>query len=316
MEFEYLQQPFYFVSLNERMKKLLLLFILISLSTKAQTEHFPDTINKKKLAGIIVTESVFYVAGVSYLSFWWYKDDPIVPFEFFNDNAGYLQMDKFGHALTAYKESYLGYYSLRRAGVSRNKALYFGGPLGLFLQTPIEVLDGMFPGWGFSWGDMIANASGSLLLVAQELAWKDQIIKLKMSYQRSQYADLSPKMLGNNQLESFFYDYNGHTYWLSANLNKIVPIKQIPNWLNISFGYSANGMTGEFSNYTRWGGQNIPPVERYRQFLFSLDLDWTKIKTKNKILKSIFRNLLVVKFPFPTLEYNPKNGLLFHPIYF
>ena len=137
-----------------------------------------------------------------------------------------------------------------------------------------------------------------------------------MSYQRSPYADVSPKLLGYNQLESFFYDYNGHTYWLSANLNKIIPYKHIPNWLNIAFGYSANGMFGEFENYTRYGRMDIPPTQRYRQFMFSLDVDWTKIKTNNKYLKTLFRNLLVVKIPFPTLEYNPNQGLRFHPLYF
>ena len=297
-------------------KFLCFLLLWFGINSFAQEEHFPDTINRKKLATTITAEAIYYVGGVSYLSFWWYKDQETVPFEFYNDNAGYLQIDKFGHALTAYKESYFGYYSLRRAGVSRNKSLIFGGPLGLFLQTPIEVLDGMFPDWGFSWGDMIANASGSMLLVAQEMAWKDQIIKLKMSYQRSPYADVSPKLLGYNQLESFFYDYNGHTYWLSANLNKIIPYKHIPNWLNIAFGYSANGMFGEFENYTRYGRMDIPPTQRYRQFMFSLDVDWTKIKTNNKYLKTLFRNLLVVKIPFPTLEYNPNQGLRFHPLYF
>lgn len=293
-------------------------FCLFSAQVGAHASHyeFPDSINNKKLAFVISSEAVFYVGGVSYLAFSWYKDQEMVPFHFYNDNLGYLQIDKLGHAMTAYKESYYGYYGLRSAGVSKKKALIFGGPLGLFMQTPIEIFDGLFPGWGFSWGDMIANTAGSLLLVGQELAWEDQIIKLKMSYQRSPYAKVAPGLLGYNQLESFVYDYNGHTYWLSTNLNKIVPSRHLPDWLNIAFGYSANGMYGEFKNYTRYGGKEIPETVRYRQFLFSLDVDWTKIKTKNKILRSIFRNMLVLKLPFPAIEYNPQEGFIAHPIYF
>lgn len=299
------------------MKKLFVLISFLIFSSSFSQEYtYPDTLNKKRLATVIATESAFYVGGTSYLAFYWYKDQPIVPFEFYNDNAGYLQMDKFGHALTAYQESYCGYYELRRCGVSRRKALIYGGPLGLFLQTPIEVLDGMFPDWGFSWGDMAANTFGSFLMVGQELLWRDQIIKMKFSFQRSVYADMAPKLLGYNQLESFVYDYNGHTYWLSANLNKIIPSPYIPDWLNIAFGYSANGLFGEFENYKRWGGENIPEVQRYRQFLFSLDVDWTKIKTKNKVLKKVFSKMLVVKIPFPAIEYNPQQGIVGHWLYY
>ena len=293
-----------------------IVLFLFSGALVAQSNQYPDTLNKKRLATVIATESVFYVSGISFLSFWWYKDAQRVPFQWYNDNAGYLQIDKFGHALTAYKQSYFGYYELRKCGVSKNKALIYGGPLGLILQTPIEVFDGMYEGWGFSKGDMWANAAGSALVVAQELLWNDQIIKLKMSYQRSKYAAIAPELLGKNQLESFLFDYNGHTYWLSTNINKIIPSAKIPNWLNFAIGYSANGMFGEFENYRFYGGNFIPEHQRYRQFLFSLDIDWTKIQTQNKVLKKLFNSMLILKLPFPALEYNPHNGFVSHWLYF
>ena len=36
----------------------------------------------------------------------WYSQYERVPFHFFDDNAGWLQIDKVGHAWTAYIESY------------------------------------------------------------------------------------------------------------------------------------------------------------------------------------------------------------------
>jgi hypothetical protein len=81
----------------------------------------------------------------------------MVPFHFFNDNKGYLQVDKFGHAFGAYFESYIGYHWLRKSGVSKSKGLVYGATLGFILQSPIEIMDGIHEGWGFSWGDMAAK---------------------------------------------------------------------------------------------------------------------------------------------------------------
>ncbi|MBO73600.1 MAG: DUF2279 domain-containing protein [Flavobacteriales bacterium] len=296
------------------MKKLKLIFLLVFLfpiGVKCQIQQFPDSINWKKVNALIAVESAFYVGGLSYLQYIWYADKKGVPFHYYNDNKGWLQMDKWGHALTAYKESFTGYYGLRRAGVKKKKALIYGGPLGFFLQAPIEVFDGLYEGWGFSWGDMWANTAGSALLVGQELAYSDQIVKLKMSYQRSKMADLKPWYLGENQFESFFYDYNGHTYWLSANLNRVVRDKKIPDWVNFAVGYSGENMFGEFEN-----SGSFSSYQRYRQYYFSFDIDWTKIPTKYKLIRMVLDAMMIVKLPFPALEYSVPKGFKVKSLYF
>mgnify|MGYP001291101989 CR=1 FL=1 len=93
----------------------------------------------------------------------------------YEDSKGYLQLDKGGHAFTAYRESAAAYRALRSSGVSKKKALLFGGPMGLVFQTPIEIFDGLYEGWGFSWSDMIANTFGSALFMAQEVAFDQQL---------------------------------------------------------------------------------------------------------------------------------------------
>ena len=132
-----------------------------------------------------------------------------------------------------------------------------------------------------------------------------------MSYQRSKMAELKPWYLGENQLQSFFYDYNGHTYWLSANLNKIIPYKKIPNWLNIAVGCSGENMFSDFEN-----SGDFKSYERYRQYYLSLDIDWTKIPTKYKFVRVLLDALMVVKIPFPALEISSPHGVRFKPIYF
>ncbi|QCK15687.1 DUF2279 domain-containing protein [Mangrovivirga cuniculi] len=169
------------------MKNLFFIILTLSVSFNILSQHtgfenYPDTINKKRLNTTIGIEVGSYLAGISFLQYVWYKDHKRVPFHFYDDSKGYLQMDKFGHAYGAYRYSYSAYYGLRMAGVSKKKALIYGGPVGLIFQTPIEVFDGMYEGWGFSWYDMIANTLGSALFVVQEAAFDDQIFLMKFSY--------------------------------------------------------------------------------------------------------------------------------------
>ncbi len=276
---------------------------------------YPDTLTKKRLHTIIATEAGIYAAGVSFLSFIWYKDKERVPFHFYDDSKGYLQMDKAGHAYCAYHESYTAYYAMRWSGIDKRKALIFGGPVGLVFQTPIEVFDGLFEGWGFSWPDMAANTFGALLFTAQQALLDEQVVIMKFSYSPSGY----PKyhhILGESQLESFFLDYNGHTQWLSGNLRRLTGLEKIPRWINIAFGYSGNGMIKEFENPTWYMGRPFPYLERYRQYLFSLDIDFSRIPCKKKWMRSTFRILNLIKVPCPAVEFNRVDNVRFRLLYF
>jgi hypothetical protein len=173
----------------------------------------------------------------------------------------------------------------------------------------------MYEGWGFSWSDVGANALGSLLVIGQELAFQEQVVKYKFSFYPSIYAKQANGYLGEG-FKQLFYDYNAHTYWLSVGISRVINKKGIPDWLNLAVGYSANGMFGEFENKTYYKGVTIPKTERYRQFLFSLDIDFSKIPTRNKNLKKIFNSMFIIKLPFPTVELNSKGQFKFYPIYY
>ncbi len=297
---------------------LTILLLIVSISAPAQDyieKEIPDSLVKSRLRTVIIAESAFYVLGNAYLQFVWYRDDESVPFHFYNDNAGWLQIDKAAHAYIAYYESYAGYNALRWAGVSEKKALIWGGSLGLILQTPIEIFDGIYEGFGFSWGDMIANAFGSALFTTQQAIWKEQIVKMKFSYSPSPYNNLVPGKLGENEIESFFVDYNGHTYWFSTAVNRILPINT-PDWLSIAVGYSGNGMLDDFENPRFYRGRILPPTERYRQYLFSVDVDFSKVKTRSRFMRGLLDKLNLIKVPAPALEYNRLDGMKVRWFYF
>jgi hypothetical protein len=112
------------------------------------------------------------------------------------------------------------------------------------------------------------------------------------------------------------HDYNAHTYWISVSLGSIVKGSNIPKWINISLGYSAGGMFGEFENKNIHKGITIPETTRYRQFLLSMDVDFTQIPTRNKTLKKVLNSMFVIKVPFPAIEINTKGEFLFHPLYY
>lgn len=297
---------------------LLVLILTFFNSVKSQNSiNSTDTsgINKARLATVIGATSAFYIGGMSYLEYIWYTDVPRVPFHFYNDLKAYNQLDKFGHMYGSYLESYICYHAYRWAGVPRNKAIWYGGLMGFFMQLPIEIWDGLYQGWGFSLGDAAANALGSALVIGQELAFREQIVKYKLSFSRSPYAPLANGYLGNGFSE-FVLDYNGHTYWLSTGINRIIPVKTIPDWVNISVGYGIGGVIGSFYNKTFYNGQPIPEFERHRRFLLSLDIDFTKIPVKNKALKALFNSMFIIKLPFPAIEYNTLGQLKFHPLYY
>lgn len=305
------------------------LFLLITIALNANSKEtlfkshclksrveYPDSINRNGLFWVAGSHVALYTGGLVYLNHVWYKDRDKVPFHFYNDIAGYNQIDKFGHATTAFVESNFSYYSLRKVGVPKNKALIIGGSMGFLMQLPIEIADGLNEGWGFSWGDIAANTMGSVLMATQEYFFDNQIVLMKFSYWPTVYAEMANGYLGNKPLEGLQDDYNGHTYWFSANINSIIKNDWLPPWLNIATGYSAGGMFGEFENITQYNGVIIPETQRYRQFFLSLDVDWTKIPTNSTFLEVLFRGLNIIKVPFPALQFNTKGELRGHWIYF
>lgn len=253
----------------------------------------------------------------------WYRDYPQSKFHFFNDNKEWLQIDKVGHAYSAYIESKASMEMWRWAGLTNKQRIWVGGLSGAAYQTVIEVLDAFSADWGWSWGDFAANILGSGMLITQELAWNEQKVDMKFSFHRKSYPDaqLSQRAndyYGKTTLQRMLKDYNGQTYWLSANIKSFFKKSNIPGWLNISVGYGAEGMFGATEN--KWkdiNGLEITryDVDRYRQWYLAPDINLTKIKTKSKTLKIVFFVLNSFKFPTPSLGIS-KNGLEWNWIHF
>ncbi len=287
---------------NSRFSFFFLLIIFFAGIQQANSQVLPvDTVlNKKRLYLMTGAEAIAISATYSGLYMLWYKDYSLGRFHTFNDNSEWLQMDKVGHATASYFVGKLGYDLMRGVGLDKRNSLIYGGGIGLFYLTGVEIMDGFSNGWGFSYGDMIANTAGAALFIGQQWAFDKQIVSMKFSYSPSLYAPYRPDLLGDNSIQRALKDYNGQTYWLSVNLKSLMPDQKIlPDWLNLAFGYGANGMLGGFSNPT---GSEYPQIERYRQFYISPDIDWTRVPVKSKYLKFALEVLSFIKMPAPALE--------------
>lgn len=274
------------------------------------------SINKRLLRNLSIGVGTLYVGSVIGLYQLWYRDYPQSTFHFFNDNGEWMQIDKAGHATSAYYIGMVGFEALSATGVTNNKAALIGGSLGLVYLTTVEIFDGYSAGWGASYGDVIANFTGTAAFISQQLIWKEQRILLKYSYHPTKFAPYRPDLLGSNSIQRALKDYNGHTYWLSGNIKSFLPEEsRFPKWINIAAGYSGTGMLGAYSNPSIHEGVPLPEFERYRRYFISPDIDFSKIKVKSKTAGYLIKVLSFIKIPMPAIEFN-KKGIRLHPLYF
>jgi hypothetical protein len=284
-----------------------------------------EKIIKRRTRLIIGANVVGYGATMVGLYSAWYKNYPQSGFHTFNDWPEWKQVDKVGHLYSAYIESRGSMELWRWTGIDRKKRIWIGGMSGAFYQTVIETLDGFSEDWGWSWADFGANVLGSGMLVAQELAWDDQRIKLKFSFHKKNYADQqlqnrTESLFGINSAERYLKDYNGQTYWASANLKSFFPKSKLPPWLCISVGYGAEGLFGGTENIAKDENGNITfsrtDIPRRRQWYIAPDIDLSKIKTNSKALNFFLTFLSAFKFPAPAVEFNAKGKTKFYFLYF
>ncbi len=284
----------------------------------------PPEVVKRRVRLIAGVNIVGYSAAMTGLYAAWYSNYERTGFHAFDDSREWLQVDKIGHVYSAYAESLASMELWRWTGIDRKKRIWLGGMSGAMYQTVIEVLDGFSEGWGWSWADFGANIIGSGTLVAQELAWDEQRIKLKFSFHRKSYRDeelnnRSDVLFGKGDPERYLKDYNGQTYWASVNIHSFNKNSKWPSWLAMAIGTGAEGVFGGTENIGRDDDGNInffrPDVRRYRQWYLAPDIDLSRIKTKSKAIKVLLSVFNVFKFPAPALEFS-KGRFKFHFIYF
>lgn len=277
------------------MKPLITLLIICSTSICSTQINRQDTLVLKRF---IVTNSAIastWTASIFGLQNTWYKNSQTNNFHFFDDASNWMQMDKMGHFYTTAKLSLLTSEWYKWTGVKTRKSAIAGSLIGLGYQTTLELFDGFSTDWGFSWTDMTANVLGAGFFLAQDLLWNEQRFIPKFSYHATEYAAYRPSVLGANFQERLLKDYNGQTYWISFSPAHIQGFQVLPKWLCISIGYSVDQkLVGDQDSYLGFQAQ--------REWLFSLDVDFSQLKTSRKWVNTLLKQLNYIKIPFPTMS--------------
>lgn len=288
--------------------------VATTLSEDVSFFHRSKTPHRGRIIGVSSSIGSVWAGSMIALQTIWYAEGSNGTFQFFDDSKNWLQMDKVGHVYTSYQINRLTSDLYQWSGVNQKTSTWIGFGVAMGYQTTLEVLDGFSNEYGWSWADVGANTLGATIYTTQELLWKEQRILPKFSYSPTPFAAVRPEVLGSTFSESLLKDYNGQTYWLSFSPAHFFRDSAIPKWACLSFGYSAHEkLVGSESTY-------LDPISNttfreQREFLFSLDIDFSQLPIRRPWLKAIFKQFNYLKIPFPALVFRDGN-LIARPFYF
>lgn len=266
-----------------------------------------DTLKTERKNSFFIKAGFGYAAGMTVLGTMWYRDKGLESFRFFNDWPEWKQMDKAGHLYTGYHLTRAVYNGCNKSRSRNNGCLFKSALFSIITLSSIEVFDGFSPAYGASVTDVATNIAGSIVFAAQEMHWGKQLFIPRFSFHADPIAEKRPEVLGSMPLERVLKNYNGQTYWLSADLDKF---SNSPGWLNIAVGYGANEMLF---------GRDLQNFEAgfsaRRRLFIGLDIDLKDIPVKKPWLKKLFSAMNLIRIPAPAFEFHSK-GIRIHPLYF
>ena len=217
---------------------------------------------------------------------------------FFNADwdEDFRDQDKFGHALGGYHLARFGAAFLRSACMSKPAATAWSAVYAAAFQLQIEIFDARFEKYGFSYPDLLANTVGTALAVLHETHPKTRAIKPTISYAPTAALRNRDNIPGELRPS---LDYSGQTYWLSADVNAMLPAaakSYWPSFVRVSAGHSITDWIDPLT------GANI---RAKRKILLTLDFDAEKLPGENRIWKTIKRQLSYIHLPSPALQISP-----------
>ncbi len=274
---------------------------IIDLKTVSGTDC---PLSESQLNAVRAGVATAFVGGNAYLyhyfkKAWWSGERSDGFFWNADWDMQFRDQDKFGHMLGGYHLTRIGYAGLRAACVSKTKALVASGIYAALFQLQIEVFDARFVKYGFSYPDVIANTTGQAFAIAQELEPRLKAIKPTFSYRKTRA--LKNRVVASELRPSI--DYEGQTYWFSADVDRMLPAGAKPYWpsfVRLSVGHSI----------TDWINEQGVSYRAKRKILLSLDLDPEKLPGDAPIWRSIKQTLSYYRFPAPALQITPNLDLI------
>jgi hypothetical protein len=273
-----------------------------SASSPARNCGLPRNELALRRAGVAAAFVGGNAALYSYFKQAWWSGEKADHFFFHADwDENFRDQDKFGHAFGGYHLARFGRAYVRSACVSKAKAIAWSAAYAALFQLQIEIWDGMYKKYGFSYADLLANTAGTALAVLHETHPRTRAIKPTISYFPSAAMRNRDNIPGELRPS---LDYSGQTYWLSADIDAVLPEQSKifwPSFLRVSIGHS---ITDWIDPRT---GANI---RAKRKILLTLDFDAEKLPGENRIWKTFKRQLGYIHLPSPALQITPDLELI------
>lgn len=210
----------------------------------------------------------------------------------------FRDQDKLGHALGGYHLARVGGGLLRAACVGDRKAIWWGAAYAAAFQLQIEIWDGFQDKYGFSPPDLLFNTAGAAYAVAQHEYPRLRAFKPTISYERTLALKRSP---ADAELRPTV-DYSGQTYWVSVDVEELLPQEQKRYWPGIvrfSVGRSI----------TDWVNPETLRTQKASNLLvLSLDLDPERLPGNHPVWRTIKHQLSYYRFPAPAIVIGPGGG--------
>jgi len=262
--------------------------ISFSISDSTQTET--QQINSTRVALVCLAASGFIAAGHFQNYDAWWKGNRN-GFRFVSgkkdDGEKYRNADKFGHNYYSFLVSDVIGNAFVWSGIEKRNAFFYGGTIACLFQSYVEVEDGTHPELGFSFGDAVANITGSYfpLLQNEYPLFKNFTFK---------YSIIDAGNVEKGLNRTLIDDYESQYFWLSAKIPKMIFGSEnfFARFFNVAVGYSVKGIH--------------PPIHREAEWYVALDYDFEAIPIEGSFARSFFHVLNYFHFPSPMIRVMPK----------
>lgn len=207
----------------------------------------------------------FFAAGYLWAYFAWYRGRSLTDEIIFHDE-GWFGLDtyaggadKLGHMFSNYAIARGTTQILRGSGWHPVTASLVSSGLTLSFFTMLEIKDGFHRGFGFSWGDMVANVTGNVLAQSMEnIPALDERFDIRLEYQPTpEFVD----MLIQNGVVDAAEDYSGQTFMLVYHLGTVPFLVdelelEWPRYFDLAVGFQAINFLPRLDDPSR------PPAQR------------------------------------------------------
>lgn len=277
----------------------ILLIVCTSLASAQDSLHVTDgfTVNPDFSGRKIVATSA--IGGLLGLSLYWCYDswwrNAGGGFHFVNEGwlNGYARgIDKIGHFYTSYFYFHLFRNIMLWGGYENESATWWALGSSAFFALAVELGDGLTPTYGFDYQDLTFNFSGVAYAYLQTKIPFLKNFNFKWSYVPNDGYRFPVRLVEH---------YDDHTYWLTCDVNNLLPATiepYWPDWLQLAVGMGVD------DGWTK------------REFVFGFDLNLESIfRTKNEDLLLLEKTVNMFHIPAPAVKFTERKSpryYLFH----